>query len=154
MASVAAIGGASRVHKSSGNTDHSRRLLTRIRTPPRGRGSNQMEEEGEASPRAPDEYGGDIDGNRKQGHPLPSRGGADRLVGAQPLRKTDVDQSQLALRSARSTPRFMIDPRYSKFSQYWDLVTMFALLFTAIVTPYEVSFLEAPFTFILAPIQY
>ena len=103
-----------------------------------------MEEEGEASPRAPDEYGGDIDGNRKQGHRLPSRGGDDRLVGAQPLRKTDVDQSQLALRSARSTPRFMIDPRYSKFSQYWDLVTMFALLFTAIVTPYEVSFLEAP----------
>ena len=104
----------------------------------------EEDEEGETSPRAPDEYGGDIDGNRKQGHRSPSRGGGDRLVGPQPLLKTDVDQSQLALRSARSTPRFMIDPRYSKFSQYWDLVTMFALLFTAIVTPYEVSFLEAP----------
>jgi potassium voltage-gated channel Eag-related subfamily H protein 7 len=41
-------------------------------------------------------------------------------------------------------PRFIIDPRHSKFSGYWDLVTMLALLFTAVVTPFEVSFLSAP----------
>ena len=38
----------------------------------------------------------------------------------------------------RPRPRFMIDPRTSKFAQYWDLVTLVALVFTAIVTPFEV----------------
>jgi len=31
----------------------------------------------------------------------------------------------------------MIDPRYSAAAQYWDGVTMLALIFTAIVTPFE-----------------
>ena len=35
-------------------------------------------------------------------------------------------------------PRFLIDPRYSKFAQGWDVVTMLALIFTALVTPFEV----------------
>ena len=57
-----------------------------------------------------------------------------------------VDDTQLNMRSARLTPKWMIDPRYSKFSQHWDLITMFALIFTAIVTPYEVPRAEPRFT--------
>ena len=60
----------------------------------------------------------------------------------QPASESDlnraVDQIQLNIRGTRLTSRFMIDPRYSMFSQNWDLITMFALLFTAIVTPFEV----------------
>ena len=40
--------------------------------------------------------------------------------------------------NTRLKPRFVIDPRYSKAAQGWDVVTMFALLFTATVTPFEV----------------
>ena len=32
----------------------------------------------------------------------------------------------------------MIDPRTSLWISYWDLVTTFCLLFTALVTPFEV----------------
>lgn len=52
----------------------------------------------------------------------------------------DVD----LFRWARHRPRFLIDPRYSKFSQVWDVCTMLALIFTALVTPFEVSFLSSP----------
>jgi hypothetical protein len=93
-------------------------------------GSEGMQEEAETSSTM-SRYGDDFDHGRQQGSEFKTE-------------KTAVDQSQLAIRNARITPRYMIDPRYSKFSQHWDLITMFALLFTAIVTPYEVSFLEAP----------
>ena len=110
-------------------------------------GSEEMQEEAETG--ASTRYGEDFDRSRKQGRLFSSRGGslaANRQQFGPPAItiKTDVDQSQLAIRNARLTPRYMIDPRYSKFSQHWDLITMFALLFTAVVTPYEVSFLEAP----------
>ena len=39
-------------------------------------------------------------------------------------------------------PFFVIDPRRSKVMPYWDITMMMALLFTAIFTPYEVTFLE------------
>ena len=102
----------------------------------RGRSSEEMEEEADTSPGASARYGEDFDRSRKQSRRFPSRD--SRKFGAQPTLKTDVDQSQLSIRNARLTPRYMIDPRYSKFSQHWDLITMFALLFTAIITPYEV----------------
>ena len=38
---------------------------------------------------------------------------------------------------------YRIDPRTSRRLQYWDALTTLALLFTAIVTPYEISLLEA-----------
>jgi hypothetical protein len=38
----------------------------------------------------------------------------------------------------------LIDPRTNHCIAYWDLVTSFALLFTALVTPVEVSFLQPP----------
>ena len=39
---------------------------------------------------------------------------------------------------------YIIDPRHSRAMQCWDLTTMLALLFTAIVTPVEVSFFLPP----------
>ena len=39
-------------------------------------------------------------------------------------------------------PGFLIDPRHSKVMGAWDLIMLFALMFTAIVTPYEVTFIE------------
>ena len=35
-----------------------------------------------------------------------------------------------------------IDPRRARWLPYWDVVMTFALLFTAIVTPFEVTFLQ------------
>ena len=39
---------------------------------------------------------------------------------------------------------YIIDPRTSKFTTYWDAVGMSALIFTAIVTSTEVAFVESP----------
>ena len=35
---------------------------------------------------------------------------------------------------------WIIDPRTSKGMQYWEVVTSTALIFTALLTPYEVAF--------------
>ena len=35
----------------------------------------------------------------------------------------------------------IVDPRMSKYLAYWDTVTMLAIVFTALVTPYEIAFL-------------
>lgn len=43
-------------------------------------------------------------------------------------------------------PRWVIDPRHSKAMQVWDVVIVSVLLFTALVTPVEVSFLPPPET--------
>ena len=44
--------------------------------------------------------------------------------------------------------KYLIDPRKSKFIGYWDVVTGLALVFTALVTPWEVAFAEPPKKFI------
>lgn len=41
------------------------------------------------------------------------------------------------------TPRFLIDPRTSTWIAYWNGCAIVALLFVAVATPYEVSFLNA-----------
>ena len=41
-------------------------------------------------------------------------------------------------------PWYIIDPRASLRMRYWDMTTGVALVFTALVTPWEVSFLETP----------
>jgi hypothetical protein len=38
----------------------------------------------------------------------------------------------------------LIDPRSSKFLRRWDILVATCLIFTALVTPFEVAFLEAP----------
>lgn len=40
----------------------------------------------------------------------------------------------------------LVDPRKSKWLSYWDLTTSLALIFTALVTPYEVAFLPSAFS--------
>ena len=40
--------------------------------------------------------------------------------------------------------RTVLDPRTNNYVAYWDLVTTLALVFTALVTPYEVAFLSPP----------
>ena len=45
---------------------------------------------------------------------------------------------------ARCCTGTIIDPRTNKCIAYWDLVTTVALIFTALVTPVEVAFLQAP----------
>ena len=57
-------------------------------------------------------------------------------------------QNMAALLAARrkSKPCYIIDPRRSKSMQVWDIVTTLCLIFTALVTPYEVAFLEMPRT--------
>jgi hypothetical protein len=39
-------------------------------------------------------------------------------------------------------PGYLIDPRHSKVMGSWDIIMLVALMFTAIVTPYEVTFIE------------
>ena len=41
---------------------------------------------------------------------------------------------------------FLIDPRRGRFMPIWDIATTLCLLYTALITPYEVAFLEPPAT--------
>ena len=56
-----------------------------------------------------------------------------------------TDTAILATRQAKqiNKPWYQIDPRKSKVMGYWDSITGLALIFTALVTPFEVAFLEA-----------
>jgi hypothetical protein len=56
-----------------------------------------------------------------------------------------TDTAALAVTQAKqiNKPWYQIDPRKSKVMGYWDSVTGLALIFTALVTPFEVAFLEA-----------
>ena len=59
---------------------------------------------------------------------------------------TAKSSAQAAAAPNHPHPPWLIDPRKSKFIGYWDLVTGLALLFTAIVTPWEVAFAKPPTT--------
>jgi len=54
------------------------------------------------------------------------------------------DAAAASFTTKRAKPFGLIDPRYSKFAQHWDICTFFALIFTAIITPFEVAFLSSP----------
>jgi len=54
-----------------------------------------------------------------------------------------IRAQRLRNRLAAGRRRSLIDPRTSKWLPIWDCVTGVALLFTAFVTPYEVSFLPS-----------
>ena len=41
----------------------------------------------------------------------------------------------------QTRPWFVIDPRYAAYLSHWDFLTSLAMLFTAVFTPFEVSFL-------------
>ena len=54
--------------------------------------------------------------------------------------------SALIAARRRTKPCYIIDPRQSKLMSGWDLLTSLCLIFTALITPYEVSFLRMPST--------
>ena len=54
-----------------------------------------------------------------------------------------IDAVEFKIRSG-VRPWWVIDPRQSRVLQSWDFVIMSALLFTALVTPVEVSFMPPP----------
>ena len=78
----------------------------------------------------------------------PIDGQASRSMSAplRPLTKnrtlTNLINKSLAAQN-KAAPRFLIDPRTSRFITRWDGITALALIFTAICTPYEVAFVPA-----------
>ena len=66
------------------------------------------------------------------------------------LKSTTVDTAKWAVYRGASTQKttferiWVVDPRTSKWLGAWDLTCMFALCFVALVTPFEVSFLDSP----------
>jgi len=63
--------------------------------------------------------------------------------------KRDVAKVEARLKDIQTEMRFLINPN-SKKMQYWDLVTLAALLFTLTVTPYEVALLPTKWDALLA----
>jgi len=57
---------------------------------------------------------------------------------------TSLIDTMMLARKVDNTPWFLIDPRHSVAMKLWDVVTCTALLFTAVITPYEVGFLPPP----------
>ena len=51
--------------------------------------------------------------------------------------------NKYSAQAPNNEPKFLIDPRTSKFITRWDGITAVALIFTAICTPYEVAFIPA-----------
>lgn len=58
--------------------------------------------------------------------------------------------SSLMAATRRRKPWYIIDPRRSVWMPIWDSLTTMCLIFTAIVTPFEVAFLTMPSTLALA----
>ena len=64
------------------------------------------------------------------------RGGSD--LG----RLTNVDSMRAAIKKASGDGSFVIDPRSSEWTHWWDLVVVILLVVVLFMTPYEVAFLE------------
>ena len=97
------------------------------------------------------EVGGAIAGRGIAGAPMREDdsfypGGGQARKGAESF-KTRNTKMKSAISARRQTrPWYILDPRTSARLPVWDCVTMTALLFTALVTPYEVSLLDSPST--------
>ena len=61
-----------------------------------------------------------------------------------PTKVDAKDIERLSKGDHQTQLRWIIDPRTNKCIAYWDLATAVALIFTALVTPFEVAFLEQP----------
>ena len=59
------------------------------------------------------------------------------------MEKPDAEAVEAVKEEKYVPPSWLIDPRECKWLGYWDGTTSFALIFTAIVTPVEVAFLES-----------
>ena len=57
--------------------------------------------------------------------------------------RTRLTQKAIMGGDEKSPQKWLIDPRSSAFMGYWDVVGLIALIFTAIVTPFEISHLSS-----------
>ena len=63
---------------------------------------------------------------------------------AQEHEVTSLMDTMMMMKKSEAGPWYLIDPRHSVAMKVWDVVTCTALLFTAVITPYEVGFLPPP----------
>ena len=63
---------------------------------------------------------------------------------AQEHEVTSLMDTMMMMKKSEAGPWYLIDPRHSVAMKLWDVVTCTALLFTAVITPYEVGFLPPP----------
>ena len=77
--------------------------------------------------------------------PLHLARGAIAHYDQRPPQDMAVRQAELRapMRLARRENSCLIDPRRSKFLQYWDILIAVALIYTSLVAPFEVGFLPA-----------
>ena len=136
MAAVAAVASVTRARQSHRDEDDDEYEMSRDRRTPSPGLPGKMEPLNSETAPVPEKTMPWHQGDRR----------SFRARTSEPDQPTDRRISSLPLGSGLGKmrkkthlkPRFIIDPRYSKAAQYWDVVTMFALLFTAIVTPFEV----------------
>ena len=57
-----------------------------------------------------------------------------------------IDTIKVETLNRRKRAWWLIDPRTNRYIGQWDILTSIALVFTALVTPFEVSFLPPPTT--------
>ena len=81
------------------------------------------------------------DGHLPPGSSSSSKSAASKVSPRSVTRRSDsaVEREKLAKAYKGS---LIIDPRKSKFMPTWDIVMIASLLFTSIVTPYEVTFVD------------
>ena len=88
--------------------------------------------------------GGDTNGGEKNGGGKKKGGAKEGIVGKARLDVMQVAVGAQMMRKHKAfmqKSRFVISPR-TWYMRRWDLVTLILLLFTAVVTPVEVAFLE------------
>ena len=71
--------------------------------------------------------------------------GLSRSRVAPPIVVPEESRAAYAMAYKHRKKWFVVDPRHSKYAMpIWDLLGMLALAYTAILTPYEVAFLDPP----------
>tara|TARA_B100000795_G_scaffold269404_1_gene258670 strand:- start:3232 stop:4302 length:1071 start_codon:yes stop_codon:yes gene_type:complete len=77
-----------------------------------------------------------------------SEGNVTKVPPKDPAQEGEVtslmDTMMMMKKDNEAGPWYLIDPRHSLVMKVWDVVTCSALLFTAVITPYEVGFLPPP----------
>ena len=68
--------------------------------------------------------------------------GSDSPVPSLPTSEASADDHEPKRHRGDLCHRTVLDPRTNGCVAYWDLVATFALVYTAVVTPFEVAFLQ------------
>ena len=73
------------------------------------------------------------------------RSHTDRTEDSDPYRRASfLTEKEAIVRQLAYHERGIINPRHSKLIPVWDALTFVCLLFTAVVTPWEVCLLQNP----------